>query len=84
MLGSSELKPASAGDFDKRELDLARRELELERRELEHLTLLRLGGGADCARGVKLLCTAQKLLAGIFSNFMTFPDFYSSQSWCNF
>ena len=47
------------------------------------LTLLRLGG-ADCARGVKLLCAAQKLLAGIFSNFMTFPDFYSSQSWCNF
>ena len=48
-----------------------------------YLTLLRLGG-ADCARGVKLLCAAQKLLAGIFSNFMTFPDFYSSQSWCNF
>ena len=45
--------------------------------------LLRLGG-ADCARGVKLLCAAQKLLAGIFSNFMTFPDFYSSQSWFNF
>ena len=41
-------------------------------------------GGADCARGVKLLCAAQKLLAGIFSNFMTFPDFYSSQSWFNF
>ena len=40
--------------------------------------------GADCAHGVKLLCAAQKLLAGIFSNFMTFPDFYSSQSWCNF
>ena len=43
MLGSSELKPASAGDFDKRELDLARRELELERRELEHLRKYQLG-----------------------------------------
>ena len=43
MLGSSELKPASAGDFDKRELDLARRELELERRELEHLRKFQLG-----------------------------------------
>ena len=39
MLGSSELKPASAGDFDKRELDLAHRELELERRELEYLNV---------------------------------------------
>ena len=43
MLGSSELKPASAGDFDKRALDLARRELELERRELEHLRKYQLG-----------------------------------------
>ena len=50
------------------------------------LTLLRLrgGGGAETARGVKMLCAAQKLIARIFSNFMTFPDFYSSKSWCNF
>ena len=48
------------------------------------LNPIKTGGGADCARGVKLLCATQKLLAGIFSNFMTFPDFYSSQSWCNF
>ena len=29
-------------------------------------------GGADCARGVKLLCAAQKLLAGIFLKFYDF------------
>ena len=50
----------------------------------KHLTLLRLGVGAETARGVKVLCAAQKLIARIFSNFMTFPDFYSSKSWCNF
>ena len=33
---------------------------------------------------VKMLYAAQKLLARIFSNCMTFPDFYSSKSWCNF
>ena len=43
MLGSSELKPASAGDFDKRELDLGHRELELERRELEYSRKYQLG-----------------------------------------
>ena len=43
MLGSSELKPASAGDLQKRELDLARRELELERVELEYLRKYQLG-----------------------------------------
>ena len=43
MVGSSELKPASAGDFHKCELDLARRDLELERRELEYLKKYQLG-----------------------------------------
>ena len=50
---------------------------------LKPLTLLKLGG-SETARGVKMLCAAQKLSARIFSNFMTFPDFYSSKSWCNF
>ena len=48
------------------------------------LTLLKLGGGAETACGVKMLCAAQKVLAQFFSNFMTFPDFYSSKSWCIF
>ena len=43
MLGSSELKLASASDFHKRELDLARRVLELKRRELEYLKKYQLG-----------------------------------------
>ena len=50
---------------------------------LRTLTLLGLGG-AETARGAKMLCAAQKLLARIFSNFMTFPDFYSSKSCCSF
>ena len=37
MLGSSELKPASADDLHKRELDLACRELKLKLLELEYL-----------------------------------------------
>ena len=42
------------------------------------------GGGVESARAVKMLYAAQKLIARIFSNFMTFADFYSSKSWCNF
>ena len=43
MLGSSELKPTSAGNLHKRKLDLARTELELERRELEYIRKYQLG-----------------------------------------
>ena len=41
-------------------------------------------GGEEYVRGVKMMCAAQKLLARISSNFITFPGFYSSKSWCNF
>ena len=34
----------------------------------------------ETARAVKMLYAAQKLIARIFSNFMTFPDFYSSKT----
>ena len=47
---------------------------------VETLMLLRLGGRTETARGVKMLCAAQQLIARIFSNFMTFPDFYSFRS----
>ena len=37
-------------------------------------------GRAESARAVNMLYAAQKQLARFFSNFMTFPDFYSSKS----
>ena len=41
-------------------------------------------GGAENARAVKTLFAAQILLARVSSNFITFPDYYSSKSWCRF
>ena len=51
--------------------------------QYKFLTVLSLGGGAESAHAVKMLCATQQLLTRIFSNFMTFPNFYSSKSWCN-
>ena len=51
--------------------------------EVEYLTLLRLGGLIVPA--VLNYCVLLKNYSQeFFSNFMTFPEFYSSQSWCNF
>ena len=40
--------------------------------------------GAESARAVEMLYAAQKLLAQMSLNFITFPDFYSSKDCCNF
>ena len=44
------------------------------------VNLITTGGRAESGYAVKMLYAAQKLLARIFSNFMTFSDFYSSKS----
>ena len=60
--------------------------LQLIKNFLNFFNPITTGGeaGAETARNIKMLYAAQKLLTRIFSNSITFPNFYSSKSWCNF